>query len=201
MPRSPSISPALSRTCARSRSMPVVVRQNWLKAYDYRRPTGRRYPQRLCPRERPVRKDRTRDRLGRGASVVRASDSSFQLRWLEKSFENGASQGTDRLTGVLSIVVTPPRTSRLCGRTRSASTSTASTGRAISTPELNNDVSIHVAAPPVSDCARSLCQHRQGAGDPTCRQCRPHGGDQEPEPPNGRSKSSNCRSRCRCPGN
>ena len=43
-------------------------------------------------------------------SVVRASDSSFQLRWLERIFEGGAFKDTKRLTGLFSIVVAPPRT-------------------------------------------------------------------------------------------
>ena len=43
-------------------------------------------------------------------SVVRASDSSFQVRWLERIFEGGALKDTKRLTGLFSIVITPPRT-------------------------------------------------------------------------------------------
>jgi len=43
-------------------------------------------------------------------SVVRASDSSFQVRWLERTFEGGALRDTKRLTGLFSIVITPPRT-------------------------------------------------------------------------------------------
>ena len=44
------------------------------------------------------------------ASVVRASETSFQVRWLERSFEGGALKDTRRLTGLFSIVITPPRT-------------------------------------------------------------------------------------------
>jgi type IV secretory pathway TrbF-like protein len=43
-------------------------------------------------------------------SVVRASDTSFQVRWLERTFEGGALKDTRRLTGLFSIVITPPRT-------------------------------------------------------------------------------------------
>ena len=43
-------------------------------------------------------------------SVVRASDSSFQVRWLERVFESGATRETRALTGIFTIVLSPPRT-------------------------------------------------------------------------------------------
>ncbi len=88
----------------------VIVRQNWLKAYD------------LVSREAAV----TLNDYARGAdpfarvgqktvsvevtSAVRASSSSFQLRWEEKSFENGASVGAKRFTGLFTVSIEPPRT-------------------------------------------------------------------------------------------
>ncbi|HEY1245280.1 MAG TPA: conjugal transfer protein TrbF [Hyphomicrobiaceae bacterium] len=89
---------------------PVVVRQSWLKAYDF-----------VTDRAAVTLNEHAREndpfaRVGRETvavevtSVVRASDSSFQVRWLERSFEGGAVKDTRRLTGLFSIVVTPPRT-------------------------------------------------------------------------------------------
>jgi type IV secretion system protein VirB5 len=43
-------------------------------------------------------------------SVVRASDTSFQVRWIERSYANGAPSGTERWTAVLSVVLQPPCT-------------------------------------------------------------------------------------------
>ena len=43
-------------------------------------------------------------------SVVRASESSFQVRWIERSYVNGSPSGVERWTAVLSIVLQPPRT-------------------------------------------------------------------------------------------
>jgi len=43
-------------------------------------------------------------------SVVRASDSSFQVRWLERVFESGISKEMRALTGIFTIVLSPPRT-------------------------------------------------------------------------------------------
>ena len=89
---------------------PVVVRQNWLKAYDF-----------VTDRAAATLNEYARDndpftKVGREAvavevtSVVRASDSSFQVRWLERIFEGGALKDTKWLTGLFSIVVTPPKT-------------------------------------------------------------------------------------------
>lgn len=43
-------------------------------------------------------------------SVVRASDTSFNVRWTERRYVNGASAGLERWTTVVSIVHQPPRT-------------------------------------------------------------------------------------------
>ena len=89
---------------------PVVVRQNWLHAYDY-----------ATDRAALTLNEYARDHdpfagIGRItvaveiASVVRASDASFQVRWLERTFENGAAKDERRFTAILSIVIAPPRT-------------------------------------------------------------------------------------------
>ncbi|MCY1547354.1 VirB8 protein [compost metagenome] len=43
------------------------------------------------------------------SSVVRASNSSFQIRWQERHYVNGVTAGLQRWTAVLSLVVQPPR--------------------------------------------------------------------------------------------
>ena len=98
-------------TLVRSLSIdPVVVRQNWLDAYNY-----------TTDRGAAVLNDyaRTNDpfvRIGQESvtvqinSVVRASDSSFQVRWSEHRFVNGAAAGIERWTAVVSIVLQTPRT-------------------------------------------------------------------------------------------
>jgi type IV secretion system protein TrbF len=89
---------------------PVVVRQSWLKAYDF--VTDRA----AVTLNEYARQNDPFARVGRETvaveitSVVRASDSSFQVRWLERVFEGGALKDTRRLTGLFSIVLTPPRT-------------------------------------------------------------------------------------------
>lgn len=88
---------------------PVVVRQNWLKAYDF-----------VTDRAAVTLNEYARDndpfaKVGRETvatevtSVVRATDASFQVRWLERVFEGGALKETKRLTGLFSIIITPPK--------------------------------------------------------------------------------------------
>ncbi|WP_273649821.1 conjugal transfer protein TrbF, partial [Pseudomonas aeruginosa] len=43
-------------------------------------------------------------------SVVRASDTSFNVRWTERRYVNGAAAGLERWTAVVSIVLQTPRT-------------------------------------------------------------------------------------------
>ena len=43
-------------------------------------------------------------------SVVRASNRTFAIRWIETTYENGLQIAADRFTGVVEIVFEPPRT-------------------------------------------------------------------------------------------
>lgn len=89
---------------------PVVVRQNWLNAYDYTTDRGAAVLNEYARANDPFA------RIGRESvtvqitSIVRASDSSFNLRWTEERFVNGAPAGVERWTAVVSIVLQTPRT-------------------------------------------------------------------------------------------
>ena len=48
--------------------------------------------------------------------MVRGSEGSFQVRWLERTFEGGAYKDTKFITGLFSIVITPPRTAEQVAR-------------------------------------------------------------------------------------
>ncbi|KCZ52711.1 conjugal transfer protein TrbF [Hyphomonas beringensis] len=88
---------------------PVVVRENWLSAYDFVTDRGaialNEYAQANDPFAEIGRKSRTVEIV----SVVRVSDDSFQARWIEKSFENGALMRLERFTGLFTVVTQPPR--------------------------------------------------------------------------------------------
>ena len=88
---------------------PVVVKQKWLKAYDYATDKAAQTLNDYARENDPFGKIGTRSVSVEVTSVVRASPSSFQLRWREKAFENGAASGTTSYTGVLTIVLKTPR--------------------------------------------------------------------------------------------
>ena len=89
---------------------PVVVRQNWLDAYGYTTDRG------AAVLNDDARAHDPFAHVGRDSvsvdvsSVVRMSDASFQVRWVEHHYTDGAPSGTERWTAVLSHVVQPPRT-------------------------------------------------------------------------------------------
>lgn len=43
------------------------------------------------------------------SSVIRASDDSFRVAWIERTYENGQLARTERWTAILTIVVQPAR--------------------------------------------------------------------------------------------
>jgi type IV secretory pathway TrbF-like protein len=89
---------------------PVVVRQNWLKAYDFVTDRAAVTLNEYARNNDPFAKVGRESVAVEITSVVRASESSFQLRWLERLFEGGALKDTKYLTGLFSVVITPPRT-------------------------------------------------------------------------------------------
>ncbi len=88
---------------------PIVVRQNWLEAYDYTTDKGAATLNDYARVADPF------SRIGQHSvtvainSVVRASDASFQVRWTERRYVNGEAAGLERWTAVLSIVLQAPR--------------------------------------------------------------------------------------------
>jgi type IV secretion system protein VirB5 len=87
-----------------------VVRQNWLRAYDWTTQGGAQALNAMAKTDDPFSK------VGKSAiavevlSVVRASPTSFQLRWRESTYVSGQLAQSERFTGVATIVITPPST-------------------------------------------------------------------------------------------
>jgi type IV secretion system protein TrbF len=80
-----------------------------LKAYDYATDRAAQTLNDYASENDPFAKIGQRSVSVEITSVVRASPTSFQLRWREKAFENGSLAGTQSFTGVLTIVSKPPR--------------------------------------------------------------------------------------------
>jgi len=89
---------------------PIIVRQNWLRAYDYTT------SQAATTLNEYARKNDPFSRIGKRTiaievnSIVRSSANSFDVRWREQSFENGSLASTKRYSAVLAIVIQQPRT-------------------------------------------------------------------------------------------
>jgi len=88
---------------------PIVLRDNWLEAYDYASDkaalTLNDYARRTQPFERVGRSSVTAEVV----SVVRASTDSFQLRWIERKYSEGSLASTDHWTALITITVQLPR--------------------------------------------------------------------------------------------
>jgi type IV secretion system protein TrbF len=98
-------------TLVRSLSIdPIVVRQDWLDAYDYTTDRGAAVLNDYARTNDPfaqIGKDSVTVQV---TSVVRASESSFNVRWTEQHFVNGAPADTERWNAVISTVLQTPHT-------------------------------------------------------------------------------------------
>lgn len=112
-PNDAQIAHQLARFIGLVRSLsidPVVVRQNWLDAYDYTTDKGAAVLNDYARVNDPFTRIGKESVTVQITSVVRASDTSFNVRWTERRYVNGASAGLERWTAVVSIVHQPPRT-------------------------------------------------------------------------------------------
>lgn len=98
-------------TNVRSRSLdPVLMRANWLQAYDFVGRRGGLFLSGYARAADPFANVGDVTTSVQVTSVVRASDSSFQVKWTESAFERGNLIGASRWTAILSVIVRPPRT-------------------------------------------------------------------------------------------
>jgi len=87
---------------------PVLMRENWLSAYDFTTARGARFLNGYARDASPFEEAGTRTVSVQVASVVRVSDRSFQVKWTESDYERGTPAGTSHWTAILSVVRRPP---------------------------------------------------------------------------------------------
>lgn len=87
---------------------PVIVRTNWLHAYDFVTDRGAQALNEYAREADPFTKIGAKTATAEVTSVVRASNDSFEIRWKESTYENGAVAKTERFTGVVSIILKSP---------------------------------------------------------------------------------------------
>lgn len=89
---------------------PVLMRQAWLRAYDFTSPSGAAALSDHARRADPFSQVGKTQTTVAVTSVVRASPDSFRLAWIEQRFEGGQLVATERWTAILTVTINPPRT-------------------------------------------------------------------------------------------
>ena len=110
-PTDPQIAWYLARFIENVRSLPadpVIVRQNWLSAYDFITDKG------AVALSDYARTSDTFAKVGKIqvavdiSSVIRASNDSFRVAWIERRYENASLAATERWTAILTVVFDTP---------------------------------------------------------------------------------------------
>ncbi len=111
-PTDPQIAWHLGRFIAniRVRSLdPVLMRENWLSAYDFATDRGAIFLGEYARAANPFADVGRRTVSVQITSVVRASDTSFRIAWTESEYERGSLASTSRWTAMVTVIVRPPR--------------------------------------------------------------------------------------------
>jgi type IV secretion system protein VirB5 len=94
----------------RSKSLDaVLMRENWLSAYDFVTDRGALFLGEYARAANPFADIGNKTVSVQVTSVVRASDTSFQVKWTESHYERGSLASTSRWTAILTVVIRPPR--------------------------------------------------------------------------------------------
>lgn len=88
---------------------PIVLRQNWLRAYNFAKDRGAIALNDYASVNDPFASVGDTQVSVEVSSVIRASESSFRVAWIERRYENGQLAATERWTAILTIVIQPPR--------------------------------------------------------------------------------------------
>jgi type IV secretion system protein TrbF len=111
-PNEAQISFALARWIAdvRGKSVdPILIRQNWMRAYDFTTPKSAGYLNAWAQEHDPFAN------AGREAiavsvlNVVPRSPKTYDIQWREEKFSNGMSGGAQRWRALVTIRFEPPR--------------------------------------------------------------------------------------------
>jgi len=107
-PTDPQVAWHLARFIEQVRSIPadaIVVRQNWLRAYEFTTDRGAAALNDFARANDPFTRVGKQQVSIEVSSVIRASPDSFRVAWTERQYENGQQ----RWTAILTIVIQPPR--------------------------------------------------------------------------------------------
>ena len=111
-PTDPQIAWHLARFIEQVRSVPadaIIVRQNWLRAYDFTTDRGALALNDYARTNDPFSKVGKQQIAIEVSSVIRASPDSFRVAWVERRYQDGSLASTERWTAILTVVIQPPR--------------------------------------------------------------------------------------------
>ncbi|MDX3925936.1 MAG: conjugal transfer protein TrbF [Shinella sp.] len=111
-PTDPQIAWHLARFIEQVRGLPadpIIVRQNWLRAYEWTTDRGAAALNDYARSNDPFTKIGRSQVAVEVSSVIRASPDSFRVAWIERRYENGQLSTTERWTAILTIVIQIPR--------------------------------------------------------------------------------------------
>ena len=111
-PTDPQIAFHLGRFIEQIRSIPadpIIVRQNWLRAYEFTTDRGATALNDYARSNDPFTRVGRQQIAVAVSSVIRASPGSFRVAWTERHYENGQLSTTERWTAILTVVIQTPR--------------------------------------------------------------------------------------------
>ncbi|MFA7604700.1 MAG: conjugal transfer protein TrbF [Novosphingobium sp.] len=111
-PSDPQIAFHLARFIEQVRSIPadpVIVRENWLRAYDFTTERGAMALNDYARTNDPFANIGRIQIATEISSVIRASPDSFRVAWVERRYQDGSLAATERWSAILTITVQPPR--------------------------------------------------------------------------------------------
>nr|WP_212648155.1 conjugal transfer protein TrbF [Ameyamaea chiangmaiensis] len=102
----------LARFIEQVRSIPadaIIVRQNWLRAYDFTTQAGALALNDYARANDPFAKVGRQQIAIEVSSVIRASPSSFRIAWIERRYQDGSLASTERWSAIVTVAVQSPR--------------------------------------------------------------------------------------------
>ena len=118
-PNDAQVSWHLARFIEKIRSIsldPVLMRRDWLSAYDFVTQRGAVFLGDYARSANPFGTIGQKTVSVQVTSVVRASEQSFQVKWIETAFDRGAAAGTSHWTAILAVKLKPPASAEVLRR-------------------------------------------------------------------------------------
>jgi type IV secretion system protein TrbF len=110
-PSDPQIAWHLARFVEEVRGVPadpIVLRQNWLKAYDFTTDKGAAALNDYARVNDPFARVGKEQVAVDVSSVIRASNDSFRIAWVERRYVDGALATTERWSAIVTLVIQTP---------------------------------------------------------------------------------------------